>query len=101
MDNLTKRLIVEGDQLTASVPEHVRHEVGRVDTSAFWKYPTQLSPVIFDKFDRILPQQIGYRIGLVERGHFERAPLPCKKDPLKNNLILSTNSHSRSACSKP
>ena len=62
---LTKRLIVKGDQLAASVPEDVRHEVRRVDASAFWKYPTELSPIVFDKFDRVLFQH-GDRIGFVE-----------------------------------
>ena len=74
---LTKRLIVEGDQLTPSVPEDVRHEISRVDSSAFWEYPAELTPVIFDKFDWVLLQHRD-RVGFVERRHFKRASLSCK-----------------------
>lgn len=43
---LTYGLIIESHQLTAAVPEKLRHEVGRVHSGSFGIDPTQLGFIV-------------------------------------------------------
>lgn len=61
-------LVVERHQLAARVPEHLRHEVGRVEPGAGRVHAAQLVLVVLDELHRPLFQQ-RHRLFLVERRH--------------------------------
>ena len=72
--SLTQGLIVESHQLTARVPEDLRHEVGGVQPRAAGKDATDLPVVVLDELDGVLLQP-GDRVCLLEGRHLVRAIL--------------------------
>lgn len=57
-NGLTQSLVVESDQLTASVPELVREEVGGVNASATRINTRQLTLIVVDELYWVLLQQV-------------------------------------------